>query len=233
MLNKKSDFHFLIAASASCLLLLCIRIFYWQNLQLDIASIEGLMNYKGSNFIFLIWNLFLAWVPYLLTKSLPFFDQVRGKIGTFLIGFILIIWLLFFPNAPYLLTDLVHLKPRPLVPFWYDLLLLLSFAWTGLLLGLFSLFQLQNWIQNRFGKSYDRFLAITLIPLASLGVFLGRYLRWNSWEVFTQPELLLADLFQLFTDTELLSTGIGVVAGLSLFIFLIYTPFKMLQNNEN
>ena len=231
MKDSRSEFLFLMAASISCGILLLIRIIYWQQIDLDLAdlSTHGILKNKGKTFLFLIWNLFLAWIPYMISYFLPWFDKMAGRKFRLLTGLLLIVWLLFFPNAPYIITDLLHLKPRPAVPLWFDLILLLSFAWVGLLFGIFSLLHIQKWVQIRFNKNYDSILAVTLIPLCSLGVYLGRFLRWNSWEVFTQPQILLADLYYLITDMDALSTAMATIGCFSLLLFLFYLPFKTLQ----
>lgn len=233
MKKEFKEIHLLIGASLFCGLLLLFRIGYWHIQHIDLVdlSVEGIIQSRGSTFLFLAWNLFLAWVPYFLSRLLPFLHPLRRPFN-WISSFALLLWLLFFPNAPYILTDLIHLRPRPLVPLWYDLLMILSFAWAGLMLGIFSLLHVQKWAQMRFGKNYDILLAVTLIPLCSLGVFCGRFLRWNSWEVFTHPQLLLTDINQLASNPDLLFSSLGMVAGFSVLLFLIYLPFKMLQKNE-
>ncbi len=232
MYNRNSEFILLFFSSICCGILLLIRIVYWQNAELDLAelSVSKIKNNRGYTFAFLAWNLFLAWIPYMISITLPWIDKVMGKKFLWITGGIVGIWLLFFPNAPYIVTDLLHLRPRPLVPLWYDLILILSFAWVGLILGIFSLLHVQRWVQNRFGKNYDAFLAITLIPLCSFGVYLGRFLRWNSWEVFSQPQVLLLDFYYLLTDMDSLGMALLTTGCFSLLLFMIYLPIKKIQN---
>ncbi len=98
-------------------------------------------------FLFLNWNLFLAWIPLLLSSFVLAFN-IRSKIS---LVFIIIIWILFFPNSPYILTDLFHLRARNSIPIWYDLIVILSYAWTGLICGFISLNDIEKRLSD-YGK---------------------------------------------------------------------------------
>ena len=115
-----------------------------------IHTIEDLKKYKWNvSFLFLIWNLFLAWIPYWIALCIPkIYEFFKSKI---IIAFALLLWLLFFPNAPYILTDLLHIKVRTPIPLWYDVMMILTFAWTGLMLGFLSLFEVQLFLQKFIG----------------------------------------------------------------------------------
>ena len=141
----------------------------------------------------LVWNLFLAWIPYLVSLMVAYlFRQQRRRWWlVVLLGFI---WLIFFPNAPYLLTDFLHLQERPYVPVWYDILLLATFAWTGCFLGIASLRIMQGMVERFLGKIISWLFVMLAIGASSLGVYLGRFSRWNSWDILTQPELILAEV---------------------------------------
>ncbi len=144
------------------------------------------MSITGSyRYLWLAWNLFLAWLPLIFVIGWRRYAAVRRSTlrSTALLGS----WLLFFPNAPYILTDLLHLIKHTPVPAWYDLILLLSFAWTGLLIGFVSLFEVQRFFRFKFGPPAGWAAAVTALGLGSFGVFLGRYGRFNSWDVVTNP----------------------------------------------
>ena len=155
--------------------------------QLD--SAQAIANTRGVTFMFLVWNLFLAWVPYLIAISL---EKIPAK--KFMAIPALLAWLVFFPNAPYIVTDLLHVEYRPGVPLWYDVMVLFSFAWTGLLLGYLSLSEVQHFLEKRLDKKLVNLLVGAAIALCAFGVYLGRYQRWNSWDLLTNP-------YQLFWDT--------------------------------
>ncbi len=105
----------LVAMSAFGCLLLSIRI----------------MRTGDFYFLFLPWNLFLAWVPFFLSsRSYQNCLEEKSKLKSVLLW---VLWFLFYPNAPYIITDLVHLGTSTIVPKWYDSLLIFSFALTGLL----------------------------------------------------------------------------------------------------
>ncbi len=140
---------------------------------------------------FLLWNLFLAWVP--LGCALMA-ERSRGL----LVVACGAVWLLFFPNAPYILTDLVHLGTYDGGMFWWvNLIMILSFAMTGLLLGYLSLYVIQKRIAQRFGSLPAWAFALGTLALCGFGIYLGRFLRWNSWDLLFEPLLLLRDIWQV------------------------------------
>ena len=136
----------------------------------------------------LAWNLFLAWVPFVL--ALLFYDGQRRGMRAPALAVLGALWLAFFPNAPYLITDLKHLGHGAQVPVLYDVLLLSAAAWLGLLLGLSSLF-LVHAIARRLVGALDAWaLVVAVLALSSFGIYLGRVQRWNSWDVVVHPQSL-------------------------------------------
>ncbi len=123
---------------------------------------------------FLAWNLVLAAVPIFISNRLLIEKNSYLQILLFA-G-----WLVFFPNAFYILTDLVHLEPRAGIPFWMDIILVFSAAINGLLLGFCSLFEAEKFLLSKFEKRGTFRLMILVIFLTSWGIYIGRFLRWNT-----------------------------------------------------
>ncbi len=140
-------------------------------------------------YVFLIVNLFLAGVPVFLSTALRVADYWECHRIVRLAIFSL--WLLFLPNAPYILTDLLHLTRPSHVPAWYDLGLLLSCSGTGLVLGYLSLVDVQAIVARSFGHAFGWILATVSLILSGFALYLGRFLRWNSWDVLIEPSRLL------------------------------------------
>ncbi len=146
-------------------------------------------------FGFLVWNLFLAWLPIIFSSI----TQVLHKQKMLALAALsLVPWLLFLPNAPYILTDLVHLRPRAGVPYWYDILLIASFAFNGLLLGFFSLAQVHDVLVQRLRPAYAWGLVVLFSIASSYGIYLGRVLRWNSWDILRHPLRIALDSLRPF-----------------------------------
>lgn len=139
----------------------------------------------GPAFRFLWWNLLLAWVPWLL--SLPVAVVGRRWLALGLVP----VWLVFFPNAPYLVTDFIHLRPRPPAPLWLDVLVLGSFALAGCVLGWLSLTNVHRALERFLPQRGAWAVVLGVVGLSGFGVYLGRFLRWNSWDVVTEPGPLL------------------------------------------
>ena len=148
-----------------------------------IGRVAGVENLGG---IFLIWNLFLAWLPLGLAYLVGDMWRQRyiGRRGV-IVG--AGIWLLFFPNAPYLITDLIHLKAAPDHLIWYDALMSFSFALSGLLTGLYSLLKVHRLVEKIWNSLIAWVTVSGSLVLSSYGVYLGRFGRWNSWDIVTHP----------------------------------------------
>jgi uncharacterized membrane protein len=152
--------------------------------------------YSGSsNYQNLIWNLFLAWIPYGMSLVAAALRLVRPGMWPVL----LILgagWLVFFPNAPYLVTDFYHLSWRPPVPFWYDIGLITVFAFTGCFLAIASLRAMHEIVEHYLGKIVGWLFTLTALVMGALGVYLGRFGRWNSWDLLVHPRTLLGEFAQ-------------------------------------
>jgi uncharacterized membrane protein len=155
-------------------------------------------------YAFLIWNLFLAWIPFLFSMAAHELD--KRKIGGLLLLPLGAAWLLFFPNAPYIMTDLVHLtvrKSKYIVDgaiqnrYWYDMVMLLLFTWSGWLTGFFSLYQFQAVIYRKSNLLLSWIFVLAACILGGYGVLLGRVYRLNSWDVLTDRH----QLYQLVLDS--------------------------------
>jgi uncharacterized membrane protein len=146
-------------------------------------------------FEFILWNLFLAWLPMLSALLASSIYHQRLRLTWPVILACAIAWLLFFPNAPYVITDLTHLSPQGDAPFWYDLILVASYAWTGCFLGLGSLFVMHRLVRQAVGSVAGWVFAVCVVGTSGFGIYLGRFLRWNSWDVFSRPTSLLRDIF--------------------------------------
>jgi uncharacterized membrane protein len=142
---------------------------------------------------FLPWNLFLAWLPLLFALLALHFGQRSGW-RSWPAWLAAGAWLLFFPNAPYLFTDLTHLDPSRDHRFWMDLIMILLFAWPAFLVGCLSLKLLHAPVAARFGMIRGWLFVGGVCGLAGVGVYLGRFLRWNSGDVLTNPLGLALDL---------------------------------------
>ncbi len=153
--------------------------------------------YSGStNYLFLVWNLFLAWVPYAVSIVLSS-NTFRQKWKQVVLFFT---WLLFFPNALYIVTDIIHVQESTLVPIWYDAILLFAAFFAGLALAFASIIQVECFLLQYFTLKKMPFIIFSLLFIGSFGVYLGRFQRWNSWDVLHNPLALFSDIALRFTN---------------------------------
>ena len=178
-------------------------------------------------FIFLNWNLFLAFVPWALT-SISF---IKPKIQqSFLsIVILLIFWLLFFPNAPYIITDLFYLRAVQNMPVWYDTLMFLSYAWAGMLYGFLSLWDIERILGRKLPKAAVTVLSGFLLFVGSFGIYIGRYLRWNTWDLFTRTSEILTDIGDRFANPFEHLTTWGVTLFMGVFLNIVYWSFRLVK----
>jgi uncharacterized membrane protein len=186
-------------------------------LSLFSAALIGVRYLYSSEPLFgwLIWNLFLAWIPFGL--AILIYDRHRAGTRPLRLLPLAALWLLFLPNAPYIVTDFKHLVPSPVVPLWVDIVVIAAPAWTGMLLGFLSLYLVQSVVRDLAGARVAWAAAVGVLGLASFGIYLGRVLRWNSWDVLAHPRLVF-DLDGVFVDPR----AIGMTVLLSGFLTLSY-----------
>jgi uncharacterized membrane protein len=138
-----------------------------------------------------------------------------------------LLWLVFFPNAPYILTDFVHLEHELAAPLWFDALMIASFAFTGLLLGYASLYLMQAVIRARFGAVAGWAAAIGALAISSVGIYLGRFVRVNSWDVVANPDFLLGiarlRLEDPFGNPKLIAVALLFSAFLTVTYVVVYS----------
>jgi uncharacterized membrane protein len=182
--------------------------------------------YTGSGrYGFLIWNLFLAWIPFLISYFAYTMTLRRWWIYI-AIPLTAILWLIFFPNAPYILTDFQHLATSAGdLPVWYDVMMLIWFAFTGLLLGMVSLFLMQEIIRREFGRPAGWAFVALVAALSSAGVYMGRFLRWNSWDILRDPTGIALYTFERAQNPSVQALGFtGLFAAFFLFLYItLYT----------
>jgi uncharacterized membrane protein len=185
------------------------------------------------DYLFLLWNLFLAWLPLTMAYTASSF-AFRRRYLLLIVLPAAALWLLFFPNAPYILTDLFHLRhPREHVPVWFDTLLINWFAWTGLLLGVFSLFLMHDIVRRAFGRITGWLFVFIVGTLCGVGIYIGRFLRWNSWDVLFHPAAKLNDLLHYAANPSLQSlVFISIFSTLFIFIYTATYSFGLLFKEQ-
>ena len=183
--------------------------------------------YGAYDFRFLIWNLILAWIPLLL--ALLVYDRYRRGRSMLVLAPALVLWLLFLPNAPYIVTDFVHLSAGSPAPLWLDGVELSAFAWTGMLLGFASLYLVHAVARHRLGAVPSWVGVLCVLALVSVGVYLGRVKRWNSWDLLTQPGARLAQLHAHLGDPASLTRAVGISLAVTCLLAAAYLVFYVLM----
>lgn len=210
---SQKKYILLLITTTICLFLLGGRIYISGNL----------------DFMFLVWNLFLAWAPLYFSIKIKIAFQKKYIWST---AFLFLCWLAIFPNAPYLITDLIHLKQKSGVPLWFDLILLVSFAWTGLLLAFISLMEVHYAILTRFSVKQSWVIISVIMLLTGYGIYLGRFERWNSWDILMHPFRLLRQIVESFQHQETLIRLVGVSFSFALFLLISYSMIYFLSSKQ-
>lgn len=142
---------------------------------------------------YLIWNLFLAWLP--LAFAVRLVLLLRRKLWSSWEALATsVLWLVFLPNSFYMISDFVHLENVRRVDVLYDSLMFTSFIYTGVVLGFSSLYLIHIQLRRRLSARAASFWVAVTLFICSLAVYAGRDLRWNSWDVLTNPGGLLFDV---------------------------------------
>lgn len=177
-------------------------------------------------FLFLPWNLFLAFTPLWLSSKLTNNPALIENKKWFAIAFAG--WILLLPNSFYILTDLFHLKLREDSNRWFDLTLIFSFAWNGLLMGILSVRQMEKIIVHCFRLRQEWLFLYPVMWLNAFGIYIGRYLRFNSWDMITNPFQLLDDVVYMFVHPLRNFYPWAMICCFAVFMTIIYVSIKRL-----
>ena len=187
-----------------------------------------------SHFEFLVWNLFLAWIP--LGMAALAWRQAgrRGILARALILPAAIVWLLFFPNAPYIVTDFVHIGEfHDNAPVWFDVMLIAWYAWTGMLLGIFSLRLMQDIVSRAMGTVAGWALVAVVTVLGSVGIYWGRFLGWNSWNVFQAPLALFDKAVDRANQPDASERMLGFTVLFALLFLFVYVAVYLVGRGRD
>lgn len=187
--------------------------------------------YHSWTYVFLNWNLFLAWVPYLWGLwAASIHQRFPRRWGSLLIPGTL--WLLFFPNAPYIITDFLHLRERAPIPVWYDTGLLAAFAFAGIFLAVASLNTMHEIVKDFIGAKLSWLFVTVVAGLTGFGIYLGRFLNLNSWDVFVYPQQVLSDILHRLVHPFSNLQAYGVTIVFAAFMFVCYWMFRSMRQRE-
>jgi len=180
-------------------------------------------------FLFLNWNLFLAFIPWMISTVILISPQLaKQKVISWCLLFT---WVIFFPNSPYILTDLFHLRHSTAAPIWFDFVLILSFAWTGLMYGFVSLMDIENILFRKFSKLGRTALTTLLLFSGGFGIYLGRFLRWNSWDIIQDPAGLAYDIGDRFVNPMDHPRTWCVTILVGLLLNIMYRSMKLIRGD--
>ncbi len=182
----------------------------------------------------LIWNLFLAWIPFILAYIAHAISWRR--IWLFLvIPFVTFLWLIFFPNAPYMLTDLQDLaRTATDAPLWYDVLIVVWCSWTAMLLGVVSLYLMQDIVLRTFGRFIGWIFVFVISALSSFGIYIGRFVRLNSWDILQNPTETAMNILGLVIDpSRRLAAFTFLYTFFFLFVYLLLYSFGHLWQEQS
>lgn len=204
--------QWLVASCSFSFVLLCARV----------IATDSVM------YAFLLWNLILAFIPYAISHWLYNNRIVENKLKLMAT---ISLWLLFIPNSFYILTDLSHLDEKTSAPQWFDLLLLLSFAWNGLVFGIASLRKMEVILQRISGKNFSLFIVFAVMWLNAFGIYIGRFLRYNSWDIVAQPFPLFSEMLEILFHPIRNKMEWGMITCYAVFMTLLYITVKKMAES--
>lgn len=183
------------------------------------------------SFIYILWNIFLAILPFIVSSVLLNLNNYK-KIKKSVMFLFLFVWLLLIPNAPYIITDLIHIGEVRAVPVLFDSFLLFSSALVGLMFGFYSTYQIESALQFYYSRITSQRIIFIFVFIMSFGIYLGRFLRFNSWDIFTKPHLIYIGIIEIITNYSNFIEASLYTLLFSIFIIISYLSFKLIKKND-
>lgn len=174
------------------------------------------------SFFYILWNICLAFIPFFISYTiLSLIKESRSNKIILIVGIVL--WILFIPNAPYIVTDFIHLGTTRSIPILYDTFLLFSSATVGMILFFESLNHVEQIIQMKLSKRKTSTIIGVIILVISFGMYIGRFLRFNSWDIFINHSSLFGHVWKIFSQA---TTHKEVYLYTILFFLFLFTFYK-------
>lgn len=217
-------------------LLMHLRTQPWASFLLASLASVGLLAatvvaYRDWEYIWLPWNLALAWVPFLLALLLLRLLRT-GSWLSWRAVLLTAAWLLFLPNSFYMVTDFIHLAPDERHTLILDILALASFAISGLMLGFAGLYLLHRELRRRIGQWYCWLAVAVVLLVSSYGIYLGRFLHWNSWDVVVNAPSVLFDVSDTLINFTQYGQFIPTVSGFFVLLGSFYVVVWQLARSK-
>lgn len=203
----------LLCLTVFCLFLSCIRVLLTRDIFL----------------LFLGWNLILAFIPWFISITL-YITKLKYKLP---VAMLIILWLVFFPNATYILTDIIHLKRGAPQYQWFDFILITAYYFAGLLYAFTSLDLIERVLSSIFVIKYPVIFSVIVLYLSAYGIYLGRFLRWNSWDVVVNMPQLFHDIFLHLIHPVSYARVWAFSALLGTALILFYWAFRVFGLTEH
>lgn len=200
-----------------------IRIF----LSLAVILIIGrIVLFNTSSLDYLFWNLFLACLPFLVSSILVMYSR-KKKLSTFVFTTGMIIWLLLLPNAPYIVTDLIHIGYGRASIVLYTAVLIFTCALAGLALCMYSLSHMHEVFKSRYSSRVASAFLLASMFLTSFGICFGRFMRFNSWDIFINAGTFIQQIGDVFIHPESYVHIYIITGTFFLFIFMMYSAWNL------
>jgi uncharacterized membrane protein len=180
-------------------------------------------------FAFLPWNLFLAFIPYWITGMIK--NRISILENKWKLVACLLACLVFIPNSFYIITDLFHLNFITNAPKWFDLLMIFSFAWNGILFGIISVRRIEWIVTLQTRKIGGEMIVFAVMFLSGWGIYIGRFLRFNSWDIITNPFSLFGEILNMIIHPFQNGYAWGMTLCYSVFMTVFYFTIRKLGEN--
>ncbi|BBJ27912.1 DUF1361 domain-containing protein [Athalassotoga saccharophila] len=163
-----------------------------------IITCYGIFYYKDYEFSFLILNIFLAWIPFFLSFLITsvYISGLKRSLKIYLLIPVFILWIIFYPNIPYIMTDVIHIRSLDYLKMennifvysqkmirWYELIEITLSVFLSIVMGFFSLFNIQRLIERHKVLSWAFVIIVSFF--SGVGIYFGRFLRLNSWQILS------------------------------------------------
>lgn len=184
--------------------------------------VVGALRNDETEFVYLIWNLFLAWIP--LGIGLWLTKILKHKLwSSWKALLVTLLWVVFLPNSFYMISDFIHVQEMPRVDLLYDVVMFTSFILNGVILGFLSLYMIHHELLKRVKWQTAARIVVGILALCSFAIYLGRDLRWNSWDMLVNPGGILIDV----SDMVLYPSTYPRAASVTLSFFILLGSLYM------